>query len=257
MIKFITRLLLVLIVLLAGAIYSMKANISDDRLDVDMDISQPMATDGSSYLIFGGTRNSGLEVAKLLTARGDKVTAFVRPSSDRSQLEALDAAFVVGDATDAETVVAALNGGPYKAVISTLGCFRCDPPPDFIGNRNIVDAAAQAGVRRMVLITSIGAGNSYDAAPVISRFALKKILPLKEQAEEHIMASGLDYTIIRPGGMRSGGPTGGGYLSEDPQAFGFIYRSDLAQLVVAAVDDDRTIGKTLAAADANKLFIFQ
>jgi uncharacterized protein YbjT (DUF2867 family) len=257
MMKFITRLLLVVVVLVGGAIYSMKANIPSDRFEVDMDISQAMATDGSSYLIIGGTRNTGLEIAKLLSARGDKITALVRPTSDRTQLEALDAAFVVGDATDPEAVVAALQAGPYKAVISTLGCFSCDPPPDFIGNKNIVDAAEQAGVRRMVLITTIGAGDSFDSAPAISRFALKGILPLKNQAEQHIRASSLNYTIIRPGGLRSGEPTGGGYFSEDPKAFGFIYRSDLAHLIVAAVDDNRTIGKTLAAADQNKNFIFQ
>ena len=111
---------------------------------------------------------------------------------------------------------------------------------------------ARAGVRRVVLITSIGAGDSKDAAPLLSRFVLRRILPLKTEAEAHLRESGLDYTIIRPGGLSNAPPTGNGYLSEDRAAFGFIYRSDLAQLIVGCLDDDRTVGKVFAAADANR-----
>jgi uncharacterized protein YbjT (DUF2867 family) len=105
------------------------------------------------------------------------------------------------------------------------------------------------GISRVILISSIGAGDSYASAPLISRLALSKLLPLKTQAEEHLRASGLDYTIIRPGGLPPGAGTGGGLLSEDVTTMGFINRQDLAPLVIGALDDDRTIGKTLAAMD--------
>ena len=209
------------------------------------------APDGGHHvLLFGGTRNTGLEVAKILAGRGDRVTAFVRPSSDRSGLEPLGVAFAVGDALDLESVEAAFDGGDYTSVITTVGCFSCDPRPDFLGNRNIFDAAEEAGVQRMVFVTSIGSGDSHKAAPWLARVFLREILPLKTQAEDHLMAGGLDYTIIRPGALRSRPPTGKGYLSESRDAEGIINRSDLAGLIVEALDDNDSIGKVLAAVDS-------
>jgi len=122
-------------------------------------------------------------------------------------------------------------------------------PPDYIANANVFDAAAATGINRVIMISTIGAGDSYEAAPVISRLALAKLLPLKTQAEDHLRASGLDFTIIRPGGLPPGTGTGGGILSEDNKTMGFINRQDLAPLVVGVLDDDRTISKTLAAID--------
>ena len=205
---------------------------------------------GHHVLLFGGTRNTGLEVAKILAGRGDRITAFVRPSSDRSGLEPLGVNFAVGDALDMESVQAAFDGGDYTAVITTVGCFSCDPRPDYLGNRNIFDAAEEAGVQRMVFVTSIGSGDSEMAAPWLARVFLREILPLKTQAEDHLMASGLDYTIIRPGALRSRPPTGKGYLSESRDAEGIINRSDLAGLIVEALDDNATTGKVLAAVDS-------
>ena len=205
---------------------------------------------GRHVLLFGGTRNTGLEVAKLLTGRGDRVTAFVRPTSDRSGLEPLGVNFAVGDAMEPDTVRAAFDGGDYTAVITTIGCFSCDPRPDYLGNANILDAAAEAGVSRMLLVSTIGAGDSFKAAPWLARLFLRDILPLKTQAEDHLKASGLDYTIIRPGALRTDSPTGRGYLSESRATEGIINRSDLAGLMVAALDDHATAGKTLAAVDS-------
>ncbi|MDP6694878.1 MAG: NAD(P)H-binding protein, partial [Gammaproteobacteria bacterium] len=89
-----------------------------------------------------------------------------------------------------------------------------------------------------------------DAAPLPSRIVLSKILPLKTQAEDHLKASGLDYTIIRPGGLPyTTNSTGRGLLSEDRNTMGFILRADLARLIVGVLHDDRTIGKTFAAVD--------
>ncbi len=105
-----------------------------------------------------------------------------------------------------------------------------------------------------MLVTTIGAGDSAEAVPWLSSRVLGKTLPLKTQAEDDLRASGLEYTIIRPGGLRSGHRTGNGILSEDRTAFGFIFREDLAEVIVAALDDDRAIGKTFAAIDAKRDF---
>jgi uncharacterized protein YbjT (DUF2867 family) len=245
----------VLVLLIVIAIISMRANISDDRLDVEMSSVGSTAGTDTSYLIFGGRKNTGLEVAKVLHARGDRITAFVRPSSDTRELEKLGAELVTGDASNIDEVRAAFQGRRYKAVVTTMGCYSCEPPIDFTANRNVAQAAEEASVKRVLLISSIGAGNSYDTAPLISRLSLSKILPLKTLAEEYLRSTSLDYTIVRPGGLKNGTANGHGYLSEDVGAFGFIDRADLARLLVACLDDDKCIGKTLAAADETRQWI--
>ena len=209
---------------------------------------------GHHVLIFGATRNTGLEVARILVNRGDRVTAFVRPTSSRSDLELLGVTFVEGDALDMDTVTASFVDNDYTAVLTTIACFSCDPKPDYLGNRNIFDAAVEADVKRMLLVTTIGAGDSYDAAPLPARRFLKDMLPLKTSAEDHLMGTNLDYTIIRPGGLKSNPRTGRGYLSESREASGIINRADLADLIVEALDDDGTKGKILAAVDADLVF---
>ena len=248
--KILGGLLVLLLIAVAVFAWSLRANPPETTFD-----AQAKSTgDGTSYLIFGATRNTGLMVATMLAERGDKVTAFVRPSSDRSGLESLDVGYAVGDALDLDSVRAAMAAGEYDAILTTIGCFACDPKPDYLGNANIFTAASEAGIERVVLVTTIGPGESFDALPSMSANFLSEMIPLKEQAEDALKATDLDWTIVRPGGLRSGIRTGNGILSEDPTTFGYIFREDLAELIVAVLDDDRSIGKTLAAIDANRGF---
>jgi uncharacterized protein YbjT (DUF2867 family) len=252
LLKIIGGLFLLLVILIGGLALTLNANLPTSIFEIQANETGQDANDPSSVLIFGATRNTGLMVAQLLVERGDKVTAFVRPTSDLAELEELGVGFVVGDAMDIGTVRAAFAAGNYRAVLTTIGCLRCDPPPDYQANANVIAVAKEAGVRRVVLVTSIGAGDSKDAPPKLSQRVLAKTLPMKTRAEEDLQASGLDYTIVRPGGLRSGHRTGNGVLTEDNDAFGFIFREDLAEVLVAALDDDRSIGKTLSAVDSKR-----
>ncbi|MBL8200784.1 MAG: SDR family oxidoreductase [Chromatiales bacterium] len=210
-----------------------------------------------AVLVIGGTRATGLEVVRLLRARGDDVVVLVRPSSDAGEVEALGARIVRGDALNPGDLAAALKadpaGGQFRAIVSTLGGRSLDGPrPDFEGNRNAVDAARLAGVRRFVLVTVIGAGESRDAAPAIARYVLRNVIPEKSKAEDYLKTSGLDYTIIRPGGLLDKEPQGRAYLTEDTRAMSWIRRSDLAALTVQALDDPRAIGKVYHAFDPDR-----
>ncbi|MFK7955590.1 MAG: SDR family oxidoreductase [Lysobacterales bacterium] len=249
MIKKLLLGLLVGLLGLAGWLYfSMLATIPQDRIQLANPANA--ASKDAPILIFGASRNSGLELAKKLHARGEQVVAFVRPTSDRTALEALDASFLEGDAMDAESVEAATRSQPFRAVVTTVGCLKCDPPVDFVANRNIIDATKAAGINRLLLITTIGAGDSFEVIPFPTQKILGPILPLKTQAEAHLRASGLNYIIIRPGGLLSGQPSGNGMLSEAPEAFGYIDRSDLAEMMLACLDGNACDGKTLAAIDS-------
>ncbi|MCP4001865.1 MAG: NAD(P)H-binding protein [Gammaproteobacteria bacterium] len=244
LLKILGAIALLLAVVVIWVVVTLRPNVPEETFTLE----PPITTGGLHVLVFGASGNLGLEITKVLVARGDKVTAFVRATSDRSYLEPLGVDFIVGDALDADSVLAGLKQGEFDAVITTIGGFG-EVMPDYIGNANIFDAAGMVGIKRVIMISTVGAGNSHDAAPLVSRLALSKILPLKTRAEEHLQASSLDYTIIRPGGLPPGTGTGGGILSEDPMTMGFINRQDLAPLIVGVLDDDRTIGKTLAAID--------
>ncbi len=230
-------------------------------------------------LVVGATQNTGLEVVRALRRRGQSVVASVRATSNTAALDALGVRKAVFDAMDAQQVREAIVPGRFSAVVSTIGTAARDLPerrslfrilvegrakvdpairPDFVGNRNIMDAARAAGVRRFVFVTVIGTGDSRDAVPSMARRGLGDIIPLKEQAEAHLRASGLDYTIIRPGGLgRSDlAATGTARLAEDPAAFSYISRADLAGLVVGALGDPSTIGHTYTAWDRSRLNVW-
>ena len=150
-------------------------------------------------------------------------------------------------------IAAALASGQFRAVVSTLGARAVKGTrPDFEGNRNAVDAARSAGVKRFVLVTVIGAGDSLDASPWIARRILDTVMKEKTKAEDYLKTSGLDYTIIRPGGLMDKEAQGRAYLTEDTRSMSWIRRADLAGLVVQALDDPRAIGKTYHAFDPDR-----
>jgi uncharacterized protein YbjT (DUF2867 family) len=206
-----------------------------------------------AVLVIGGTRGTGLEVVKLLRTRGDDVIVLARPNSDASAAEKLGARVVRGDALRPAEIKAALAVTQVRAVVSTLGARQVkEPRPDFAGNRNAIDAAKEAGVRRFVIVTVIGAGDSLTAAPAFARRFLKNIISDKTQAENYLRASGLDYTIIRPGGLLDNEAQGRAYLTEDQKAMSWIRRADLARLIVQALDDPSTAGRIYHAFDPER-----
>ena len=73
------------------------------------------------------------------------------------------------------------------------------------GTRNIISAMKEKGVKRLAVITSMGAGDSKDQAPfffkILMATAMKKIFNDKNNQEQEVMKSGLEYCIVRPGGL--------------------------------------------------------
>lgn len=249
--KVVGTLLLVLVVVVSSYVFIFSGSSHEP---INVRAASSYTPIGGPVLVFGGTRGTGLEIVRQLRERGEAVTVAVRATSNTSKLQELGVATVIADALDAGQVQSAVNSGSFAAVVSTLGTTRGeqDKRPDFIGNRNVIDAAKNAGVKRFVFITVIGTGNSYEAAPAPSRRFLKDVIALKSQAEDHLRASGLEYTIIRPGGLGDVPKTGTALLVDDPAAFSFIGRVDLAGLAVAALGDPTTIGKTYNAYDPSR-----
>ncbi|MEA5577211.1 SDR family oxidoreductase [Anabaena sp. UHCC 0451] len=211
----------------------------------------------TSYIfVVGASRGVGQEIAKYLIADNMKVKALLRTETAAKELEAIGVHPVLGDALNVDDVERAILGNePIQAVISTLGGLPTDDvKPDFIGNKNLIDAAVKAGVQKFILVTSIGSGDSVVAMPPQALEALKPVLILKEQAEEYLMNSGLNYTIIRPGGLKSEPPTGNGILTANPRIVGSIHRADVAQLVCRCLNSTNANNQVLSALDKNMIY---
>ncbi|MDZ8264190.1 SDR family oxidoreductase [Nostoc sp. ChiQUE01b] len=213
-------------------------------------------TNGSYIFLAGASRGVGREIAQYLTAQQLKVKALLRTATVATELEGIGIEVVLGDALNLGDVERAIQTDePIHTVISTIGGLPSDVErPDYPGNRNLIDAAVKAGVQKFILVSSIGAGNSVVAASPQVLEVLGKVLAEKDKAEQHLIASGLIYTIIRPGGLKSEPATGNGVLTEDPQIIGSINRADVAQLVGRCLNSDRANNKILSAVDRNMLF---
>lgn len=200
----------------------------------------------ANILVFGGTRGVGLETVRILVERGDSVTAFVRATSNREGLEPLGVTFAVGDALDADSVNAVFAGKNFDAVISSLGAARGETNAvDEFGTTNLANAALAHGVKRFVMVSAVGVGTSKNAIPERVYKILEPGLVSKKIGEDYLMGSGLDATVVRPGGLGDGPATNDFALIEDPTGpFDRVDRAEVARLTVIALDDDSTIGKT-------------
>ena len=164
-----------------------------------------------------------------------------------------------GDAlnpADVAKVYASLD--ECDCVVSTIGGTPQDPRADSEANIALIEAAAKKGVKKFVLVTSIGVGNSSGAPSPQVYDVLKPVLLEKAKAEERLFAvakaSGMAAVVVRPGGLKSAPATGTGVLTEDATVCGAIHRADVADLVVRCVLRSKADGKTLSAVDKAQLY---
>ena len=115
------------------------------------------------------------------------------------------------------------------------------------GTKNVIAAMKEKGVKRLAVVTSIGAGDSENQAPfffkVLMWTAMKKIFVDKNNQEQVTQESGLEYCIVRPGGLTVEAPTG--VINVIDGEAGSITRADVATFCLDAVmmEDFPYIGK--------------
>jgi len=208
-------------------------------------MSQPV------LVVFAATNEGGRETVRLALEAGQRVIAVVRASSDTAELKRLGAELRVADCLDREAVFRVFDGlaGEIRVVSSLGGAFRGDRREDSEGNINAIDAAQAAGAKRFVLVTTIGCGESYEAAWEGSKQLLAHIFSAKNQAESHLRACGLEWTIIRPGGLTIPQPTGNAILVESPMTMGMINKTDLGALTYHAAMRTAAANRAYTAVD--------
>jgi uncharacterized protein YbjT (DUF2867 family) len=211
---------------------------------------QTMAT----VLIIGASHGIGLETARAALRAGHSVHALAR-SAASIPIQDVNLDKVAGNALDRDTIQNALQD--VDVVIQTLGV---DVSPRVIfqgttlfseSTRILVDAMKAAGVKRLIAVTGLGAGDSrghggllYDA--VVFPLLLKRVYDDKDVQEWIIRSSGLDWTIVRPG-LLTDRPASGRYrvlTASKDWRFGVISRADVADFLVRQVDDRALIGTT-------------
>jgi putative NADH-flavin reductase len=208
----------------------------------------------ATVLVIGASRGIGLETVKRALDAGHRVRAFARGAAS-IPLEAPALARIAGDALDKTGVAAAVAN--CDVVIQSLGAAKgaqallSGTTLFSQATRILIDAMREHGVRRLVAVTGFGAGDSrghggflYDA--LIFPLVLKRVYDDKDVQEQMIRASGLDWTIARPGLLTSGPATGQVRALADPRDWrtGTISRADVADFLVREAFERRFVGKT-------------
>lgn len=194
-------------------------------------------------VIIGGHGKVGLLLAPLLVSAGDEVTSIIRNPDHVTEVAGTGARPVVADveALDTEAIAALLAG--HDAVVWSAGAGGGSPERTYAVDRDAairtIDAAAEAGVRRFLMVSYFGAGPDHGV-PADSGFF--PYAEAKSAADAHLAGTALDWTILRPSRLTADAPTGLIETSAQGAAPGAVSRADVAATVVAALADPATRG---------------
>lgn len=197
--------------------------------------------------IAGATGRTGRHLCQLAALSGFQTIAASRDPRSATDLPGSPLC-VAADLLQPEQVDAALRETSPDAVICTVGG-RGNSDADSDGVMTLVDACRRNNVRRVVLVTSLGCGDSRNYASAKLLEAIGHVLDAKTRGERHLATSGLDWTIVRPGGLLDQPANGKGTLFDDPRVHGRITCGDLASLLIGLVGQASAIGSTLSAVD--------
>ena len=146
-------------------------------------------------------------------------------------IEADDVAAYARAFEGCDAVVFAAGGGPD-------GNAERKRTVDLEGSTKSVDAAARAGISRFVQVSAIDVDKEVPAG---TEPVWKAYVEAKRDADAHLRASSLDWTVVRPGRLTDDPATGAVVLGEDVPR-GDVTRADVAAVLLAVLQDDRTIG---------------
>ena len=193
-------------------------------------------------LVAGGHGQIALRLLKLLADQGHTARGLIRHRDQAADLEAAGAVPVLGDLENdptlepyvkgADAVVFAAGAGPGSGSARKRTV-------DLGGAVKLADAATAAGVRRYVIISSIGAQD-----PASGGGSMRAYLEAKAGADAYVRASGLDWTVVRPGGLTDDPGTGKVAVHTDLGHHGPVPRDDVAAVAAACLTTPATIGVT-------------
>ncbi len=187
-------------------------------------------------LVIGATGKTGTAVVDRAVAAGHDVTAFVHNAETYHRT---DVRVAQGDALQAEEVAAALAG--QQAVIDTLGGATPYQPTTLETDaaRILVAAMKEHGVRRLLVVSAFGEGDSkantsFVYEHILMPTFLRGVMKDKAGMEAEVSASDLDWTLVRAALLTDDDPTGSvrTYDADDGNTAHKITRGDLATFLV-------------------------
>jgi uncharacterized protein YbjT (DUF2867 family) len=194
-------------------------------------------------IVIGGHGKVALQLARILTERGDEVSSVFRNPDHSDDVAATGAKPVQADIEQLDTNALADLLVGHDAVVFSAGAGGGNPARTYAVDRDaairVIDAAAQAGVRRFVMVSYFGAGPDHGVAQDDPFFPYAEA---KAAADAHLRASELNWTVLGPGRLTLEPATGRIAVGEGK---GQVSRADVALVVAAALDDGSTIGRTI------------
>ncbi|XP_059289214.1 uncharacterized protein At2g34460, chloroplastic-like [Lycium ferocissimum] len=221
------------------------ANIEGSEIEGKEEVGN---SEKKKIFVAGATGNTGKRIVEQLLAKGFAVKAGVLDiDKAKSTLPGQnpDLQIVKADVTEGSAGLADAIGTDSDAVVCATGFrrsldFLAPWKVDNFGTVNLVEACRTIGVNRFILISSIlvnGAemGQLFNPAYVfLNVFGLTLIAKL--QAEQYIRRSGINYTIIRPGGLKNDPPQGNIVMEQEDTLYeGSISRDQVAEVAVEAL----------------------
>ena len=199
--------------------------------------------------IFGATSGTGAQVMQQALAAGHSVTILARdPAKVATQNPRLTV--VAGNVLNQSDVAKTLE--QTEAVICTLGNTG-NNPADVVsaGTQQIVNAMQHRGLKRLIVVSSLGVGDSKQQVPfffkVLAATVLRKTMKDKEVQEALVRASDLDWTIVRPGGLTDGPRTGVYRFGVAANlTAGQVARADVADFILRELERNEFVRMTPA-----------
>ncbi len=199
--------------------------------------------------ILGATGPTGLQIVQQALAKNHQVTAFVRDPA-RLPISGKNLTTVTGALPgDVRALADALPG--HDAVISSLGLHNALKAHHFSENnmRVLVPSMEQKGVRRLIVVSANGVGDTHRHSPLLPRLMyrllLTDIFADKKAGEDIVRASRLDWTFAYPTMLTNGPRTGSYRAGERLELNGMpkISRADVADFVLRQLDDPAFLRK--------------
>ena len=188
-------------------------------------------------VVAGGHGQIGLRLLRLLAENGHRARGLVRNTEHVRDLADVGAEAVLCDMEELDDLSGCCAGA--DAVVFAAGA----GPGSGAERKRTVDYEAavkltDAGVRRYVMVSAISAGRPQEWSE-----PMRPYYEAKANADERLAASGLDYTIVRPGGLTDGPGTGRVTVGTELER-GSIPRDDVAAVLLAVLETPSSIGKT-------------
>jgi len=201
----------------------------------------------STVAIAGGHGKIALLLGRLLGQRGDTVRGLIRNPAQEGDLRAAGVEPVLCDLEGDGDVAAVVRGADAVVFAAGAGSGSGEARKrtmDLEGAVKLIEAAQAEGVSRYLMVSAMGAADPpAEGADAAGNEVFGAYLRAKAGADEALRASGLDYTIVRPGGLTDDPGTGLVRIAERLDR-GQIPRADVAAVLLACLDEPRTIGKS-------------